>query len=166
MTSKDEQERPVPMAERRHLHRLDLSRRTALRPVLGILVLLLGLLGMHAGVGTGAVMAGIDTSASTVSQHPAPTTVDPAGWAPGDVLTAQPPGDNDAGGSGLPYCALEAGGDTCASSLTTPSVILDLEPRELTSFPGQGLTAPPLPWVIHFRLPWTPSLVQLAINRT
>ena len=164
-TGADGQERTVLMAGRRFLRRLDLSRQPVLRSVLGTFVLLLGLFGMHAGVGTGAVVAGIDTSVLSASQQLEPMVTGTSSLISEDVLMAQPP-EGAAFGQGLPYCALEAGGDACASSLTVPSLVLDLAPREHTSFPGQGLTAPPLPWVVHFRLPWTPSLVQLAISRT
>lgn len=67
---------------------------------------------------------------------------------------------------GLPVCALEAVDDTCASALTKAPVVSHLASRALLPSPGGGLTAPPLPWVAHFRPPVDPSLAQLAISRT
>ncbi|VWX45406.1 conserved hypothetical protein [Micrococcus sp. 116] len=80
--------------------------------------------------------------------------IGPAGMVPEVVLPAEPAGD-EAADPGLPVCALEAVDDTCASALTKAPVVSHLASRALLPSPGGGLTAPPLPWVAHFRPPWT-----------
>ena len=62
--------------------RRPLSGWPALRTVLGTLVLILGLLGMHAGTGTSAAWAATGTAAATTVHHLGPGAIGPAGSAP------------------------------------------------------------------------------------
>lgn len=153
------------MAERRSVRCSARSRWSVFRSVLGALVLLMGLIGMQGGVGADTASADIDTRGPAAYQHVGPTSIDPAGLVSEIVLTADPV-HGDAGDNGLPYCPLEASGDTCASTVIMSSLGVHLAAVALTPVPGQRPAAPPLPWVAHFRLSWTPSLVQLAVNRT
>ena len=134
--------------------RRPLSGWPALRTVLGTLALILSLLGMHAGTGTSAAWAATGTAAATTVHHLGPGAIGPAGMVPEVVLPAEPAGD-EAADPGLLVCALEAVDDTCASALTKAPVVSHLASRALLPSPGGGLTAPPLPWVAHFRPPWT-----------
>ena len=95
--------------------RRPLSGWPALRTVLGTLVLILGLLGMHAGTGTSVAWAATGTAAATTVHHLGPGAIGPAGMVPEVVLPAEPAGDEVAD-PGLLVCALEAVDDTCASA--------------------------------------------------
>ena len=93
-------------------------------------MLILGLLGMHAGTGTSAAWAATGTAAATTVHHLGPGALGPAGMVPEVVLPAEPAGD-EAADPGLPVCALEAVDDTCASALTKAPVVSHLASRAL-----------------------------------
>ena len=139
-----------------------------IRPVLVLVALFVGLLGMHTlGVDHHAPSAAHLAPVVSTEQVALPTV---APYSTQHMLSA-------AGHQGPdgPQVALEddslSGLDTamlgmCVLGLIVGAFCAYIRPNASRPVPGKGLTAPPTLWVPRERIYRPPSLVQLSISRT
>ncbi len=141
----------------------------SIRPVLALVALFLGLLGMHTlGVDhhvpdTTHLMSVVSTEQSHLP-YTAPFSTQHTLFAPsGQQSVDSYPSSLESGSlTGLETAML----GMCVLGLAVGAFCFYIRPTSCRPNPGRGLSAPPTLWVPRERIYRPPSLVQLSISRT